>query len=179
MKRRTFFSIVTVSVILITVLSVSVSLLSPQALVPSKCKRYGVLPKTELLTSYTVKPGDSLLSIAKNELGDTSRAGELAEINQESYPGLSLRYPFLEVGWKLGLPPKDLRIIGGELKTAAGEIITTGSTWGVYWPNSGVGSFNSNFPQGFKVGACVIVSYTETISSTSSPEYKLLYIKNQ
>jgi hypothetical protein len=76
----------------------------------NKCSKYGIdKNKNNLYDSYTVKKGDTLLSVAENQLHDISRAGDIASINQDAYPGLSIKNPFIEVGWKLYLPPAFLK----------------------------------------------------------------------
>lgn len=66
---------------------------------------YGYLHEDEFLVKYTAQRGDTLLSIAKNELGDISRVHQLINLNTNWYPHLSLENPFIEVGWELRLPP--------------------------------------------------------------------------
>lgn len=179
MKKRTFLSVMALFLLLFAVFSVAALLFSSSPPPATKCKSYGLLPKSEVFSSYSVKSGDSLLSIAKNELGDSSRAGEIAALNEDVYPGLSLRNSFLEVGWKIVLPPKDTRVIASSLKVAGGEVVITSDSWGVYWPNSGVSSFNSNLPKGFKNGTCVILAYQEVSSQLAPLERNLLLIKLQ
>lgn len=92
--------------------------------VKDSCITYGPLSIIQFLEDYTVKSGDTLFSIAKNELGDTSRASETALLNKrlKLYPDLSVSNPFIEVGWKLYLPPKYVKQTAGNLQAYAGEI---------------------------------------------------------
>lgn len=81
-----------------------------ESVVLNKCSRYGIDEnKNNLYDSYTVRKGDTLLSVAENQLHDVSRAGDIASINQDAYPGLSIKNPFIEVGYKLYLPPSFLK----------------------------------------------------------------------
>jgi hypothetical protein len=83
---------------------------SEETVVLNKCPKYGIdKNKSNLYDSYTVKKGDTLLSVAENQLHDVSRAGDIASINQDAYPGLSIKNPFIEVGYKLYLPPSFLK----------------------------------------------------------------------
>ncbi len=96
------------------------------------CPSSGQIPITEFLEVYTVKKGDTLLSIAKNELNDTSRASEIVALNKylDRFPQLSLTNPFLEVGWKLYLPFEHASQTGGNIQAYAGNI--TGIDQGVF-----------------------------------------------
>jgi|WetSurMetagenome_2_1015567.scaffolds.fasta_scaffold00353_4 hypothetical protein len=81
-----------------------------ESVVLNRCSKYGIdKNKNNLYDSYTVKKGDTLLSVAENQLHDVSRAGDIASINQDAYPGLSIKNPFIEVGYKLYLPPSFLK----------------------------------------------------------------------
>lgn len=83
-----------------------------ESIVLNKCSKYGIdKNKNNLYDSYTVKKGDTLLSVAENQLHDVSRAGDIASINQDAYPGLSIKNPFIEVGYRLYLPPAFLKKI--------------------------------------------------------------------
>jgi phage tail protein X len=53
---------------------------------------------------YTVRPGDTLWSIASRQLGDPSRLPELIEANRHVHPGLATSPDFLRPGWTLVLP---------------------------------------------------------------------------
>ncbi len=54
---------------------------------------------------YTVVPGDSLVLIAKRELGQAGRFTEIATMNYDRYPSLRANPNHIEKGWKLRLPP--------------------------------------------------------------------------
>lgn len=89
-----------------------------------KCELKDASVFDEFLNQYVVKKGDTLLSIAKNQLNDTSRVQELIELSYSRYPSLSLNNPFIEVGWKLYLPPKFLNVShSGKLALVKGEIL--------------------------------------------------------
>ena len=51
--------------------------------------------------SYTVQPGDTLWQIAKDQLGDPYRYGELIAANQDEYPSLVADPGLIEAGWSL------------------------------------------------------------------------------
>ncbi|HZX50127.1 MAG TPA: LysM peptidoglycan-binding domain-containing protein [Candidatus Paceibacterota bacterium] len=66
--------------------------------------RYGFFSSQEVLRSYTVRPGDTLYSVANGQVGDISRVPELREINTGRYTSLQ-QSDFIEIGWELLLPP--------------------------------------------------------------------------
>ncbi|OGH11835.1 MAG: hypothetical protein A2857_04020 [Candidatus Levybacteria bacterium RIFCSPHIGHO2_01_FULL_36_15] len=90
-----------------------------------KCLHYGAVMKEDALEKYTVKPGDSILSIVKTKLNNPSRINEFIELNKEKYPNLTLENPFLEQGWTLVLPPI-YAITSGKLSIFDAEIIKIG-----------------------------------------------------
>lgn len=107
-----------------------VTTISTPTLVPDKnniatkkCSPYGVLSKEEYLISYTVKRGDAIFSILNKESYGTAKVTEFIEINNDVYPGLSLQNPFIEVGWKLYLPPKYGLAGSGKYEGLQGEIL--------------------------------------------------------
>jgi len=93
------------------------------------CPFYGVLDKDFYLTKYAVRRGDTLLSIAKNELGDSSRVDELIELNKTWYPHLSIQNPFIQVGWELRIPPKFFPKSSGVLEGVGGEVLEETEKW--------------------------------------------------
>jgi len=107
----------------------------------SDCSFYGFGQKEKYLPRYVVKRGDSLLSIAKNQLNDSSRVNEIIEMNKETYPSLSLENPFIEVGWELYLPPENTDKTNGLIFVVNGNVSISKQGWGVGWKNSGVGPF--------------------------------------
>ncbi len=54
---------------------------------------------------YEVVDGDSLVMIAKTELGQSGRFTEIATMNYDRYPGLRTSNE-VEAGWKLRMPPR-------------------------------------------------------------------------
>ncbi len=93
------------------------------------CKINGERSADQFLDDYIVKPGDSILLIAKNQLGDPARITELSMLNLLRYPGFyrgpgqpNLN-PFLEVGWVLKVPPKWMPRTSGNLVTLNGLVI--------------------------------------------------------
>jgi nucleoid-associated protein YgaU len=59
-------------------------------------------------TSYTVKAGDYLSKIAREQLGDPNRWREIVELNKAKYPGLAQNPDLIHPGWTLQLPPRDV-----------------------------------------------------------------------
>lgn len=96
------------------------------------CQKYGVDNYENFLRKYIVKKGDTLLSIAKNELGDASRINELITLNKERYPELTVKNPFLEVGWELYLSPAFITKSSGNVMQLSGVLESMdGSHWSV------------------------------------------------
>ncbi len=62
---------------------------------------------SELLDTYTVKSGDTLISIANNVLHNPDSVSDLYTLNKNRYPGLQERSS-IETGWKLLLPNEEL-----------------------------------------------------------------------
>lgn len=88
-----------------------------------KCKYYGFPEEEDFFSTYTVLRGDTLLSIAQNELGNTERVEELIMLNIRKHSSLRLDKPFIEVGWELLLPPKFVTSSSGSLYIQAGEFV--------------------------------------------------------
>jgi len=142
------------------------------------CSQYGISKdKNKLYKAYTVKKGDTLLSIATNQLKDSSRVGDLIYINRIQYPGLSFENPFIEVGWLLYLPPdylKQIQLLGDApqlLYEVSGPIVEVNSDgWSINLDN-----YNTKYPLKFnkdtqfiskdkvnyKIGDCVVVVMQE------------------
>lgn len=74
---------------------------------------------------YTVKTGDSLLSVARDQLGSVARIGDLIEMNKTKYPSVLNQSSFLEVGWRLLLPPKEVSEVPvGGIRVTQGILLT-------------------------------------------------------
>ncbi|MFH1896189.1 MAG: LysM peptidoglycan-binding domain-containing protein [bacterium] len=133
--------------------------------VPNKpvCRSYGYQGEEYFLDLYTVKPGDSLLSISKNELGTTSRVNEIIELNKDKYQ-ISLSKSFLESGWELLLPPEDVKETSGQLIAIQGvisdiresdgswEISGPGGHFATISPDDGTALFAT---KPFKINDCI------------------------
>jgi DNA-binding SARP family transcriptional activator/LysM repeat protein len=81
---------------------VAVSSPAPVAVVPTALQ-----PETATRTEYTVRPGDWLSTIARDELGDVGRYPEIARLNmgRPQADGRALKDPdLIRPGWKLRLP---------------------------------------------------------------------------
>lgn len=89
------------------------SFISQQPPVPD-CEKNGYYKKEEYLQEYTVKQGDSLISIATTQLGDSSRVNELISLNDDK------NLYSLEEGWELFLPPSQQT--SGRVKKFGGKI---------------------------------------------------------
>lgn len=85
---------------------------------------YGFLSKNEFLQTYTVKKGDTLISVAENQMGNSGRVDELIELNKEKYPHLSITNGFLEIGFPLYLPPRGINSSSGDLVAINGKLVT-------------------------------------------------------
>lgn len=136
------------------------------------------------LKVYVVKKGDTLLSIAKNVLGDVSRADELARLNHDKYPSLSTSKPFLEVGWALNLPPEDVGRTNGLIFVETGRLSIGDKGWGTGYPEKSQ-RYNlkdldkSMFGQNIKEGECVIIVYEGNDVSGAATGIRALKITRQ
>lgn len=125
------------------------------------CQKSNFLPKEDYLPSYTVQRGDTLFTVTTKELGSTSRVNEIVTLNKQNYPDLSITKPFLEVGWKLILPPTNTTKTNGLIFVVAGRVSVSSVGWGVNYLNGGTGPFMlSDLPNTFKTDDCVIVVYS-------------------
>jgi len=105
------------------------------------CELDGFAEKEQYLNNYTVKRGDTLLSISKTQLGDTSRVNEIINLNKDKYPTLSLENPFLETEWKLLLPHQRYGKTNGIINVIHGTLSKSNSGWSVHWRTGSVGVF--------------------------------------
>ncbi|HEX9722072.1 MAG TPA: LysM peptidoglycan-binding domain-containing protein [Candidatus Paceibacterota bacterium] len=87
----------------------------------SKCL-YDFLGSEKVLRSYTVKAGDTLYSIAEEQVGDGARHNEIREINKKRYESLK-DSDFIEIGWELLLPPAWTRMFSGSFSGFAGVLV--------------------------------------------------------
>ena len=81
------------------------------------------------LYTYKVKQGDTLLSIASKELGDSSRMHEIAIYNRNEYPSLytwdDVANKFaIKAGWVLKLPTKNIPRSSGFVEGEEGKVIS-------------------------------------------------------
>lgn len=74
-----------------------------------KCKFYADLPVDSFFYTYTVNAGDSLASIARDQLGDENSRDQIINWNEEKYPILSLyrHNTLIEPGWTFKIPIKE------------------------------------------------------------------------
>ncbi len=79
------------------------------------CKKTGVSQKKDYLVSYTIKPNDSISSIAKEQLGDSSRDKEIIKLN-DGANGLT-------IGSTLYLPPPSIKESAGNISEVSGMIV--------------------------------------------------------
>lgn len=144
--------------------------------ISGKC-RYEDVPLDDYLEKYTVKKGDTLLSIAKSELDNSSRVQELIQLNKNTYPELSLENPFIEVGWSFYLPPKDV-VTTGVLAKGHGEITEIHqSYWLVMYGQGGVHlewdsstKFENKAIDQYKEGDCITYLIDSKAISVSPQE---------
>lgn len=116
----------------------------------------------DFFQEYAVKKGDTLLSISKNELGDSSRVNEIINLNSKKYPNISFRDPFIEIGWKLLLPPKEITT-SGNLFVSYGKLVDKNDNKKIWTlSNKGGNSYGYYYPSQFtiieediKVGDCI------------------------
>jgi murein DD-endopeptidase MepM/ murein hydrolase activator NlpD len=59
---------------------------------------------TDKTVEYTVQPGDYLIKIASEQMGDGSRWHELVDLNKDKYPSLLSNPNLIYSGWVLTLP---------------------------------------------------------------------------
>ncbi len=139
----------------------------------SDCPRYGYEPKEYFLEVYRVKQGDSLLSIANDELDDSSRAGEIIALNEDRYDNFWKDEKFLEVGWELLLPPKEIDFEAIDIPSlrglgkSYGSIARKGEDNEQWWIQSGREGERSVFKisnatvveaEELEVGDCVVLT---------------------
>lgn len=70
-----------------------------------KCSKTGDVNRKDFALVYVVKKGDSLLSIAKNELGSYGRSNEIIMMNDDPVRQDPEKWKNLVVGAQLFLPP--------------------------------------------------------------------------
>lgn len=70
-----------------------------------QCKVFDENQITDFIyVKYTVKKGDTMLSVAQDQLGSSSRIADIIYVNMNNYPGLSIQNPYIEPGWIFYLP---------------------------------------------------------------------------
>ncbi len=81
----------------------------------SACEKTGASEKKEYLKSYILKEGDTINSIAKNELGDTTRNTEILTLNDNISK--------MTVDSILYLPPDSIKSSSGHIAQVSGRIV--------------------------------------------------------
>ncbi|MBI4226021.1 hypothetical protein HY612_02805 [Candidatus Roizmanbacteria bacterium] len=111
-KNKIILSIIGILLISFSFLKLYPNLIKPkveitttQTLPNREYCKYGVFDYNYEL--YIVKTGDTITSIAKNELADRNRIGEIILLNIGKYPSLGSQLSYLEKGWEFRLPPKN------------------------------------------------------------------------
>ena len=112
----------------------------------NQCSKYGYSDKSQYLNVYKVRSGDTLLSIAANELGDVSAVNQISLLNKDRYPQLSLVHPFIEVGWQLYLPPDYINEFFGGLWEMNAELAGISEETGKWYFYFGPESFGNILP---------------------------------
>jgi len=88
----------------------------------SICEKSGPSQKKDFLTSYIIKENDTISSVAKEQLGSTTRDAEIVALNDN----LSR----LTVGSTLYLPPPSIKESSGKLFETSGKIVKKdNATW--------------------------------------------------
>jgi hypothetical protein len=136
------------------------------------------------LDTHVVVKGDTLLSIAKNILGDVSRADELARLNHDKYPNLSTLNPFLEVGWVLNLPPEGVERTNGLILIETGRLSIGDKGWGTGYPQKSqrykLKDLNEvMLKQDIKEGECVVITYEGNDVSGAASGLRVLKMTRQ
>lgn len=75
-----------------------------QPAVPATRKPDASVQPVPATQTYTVRPGDTLWSIAARQLGDPLRYTEIVQANAKRHPHLADSPDYLKPGWKLELP---------------------------------------------------------------------------
>ncbi|GEM_PF-1522099 len=131
------------------------------------CPKTGPLNKNDYLPTYTVVEGDTLQNIAEKQLRDKTRDLEIIHLNEERYAGLQGNTPFIEIGWKLALPPKESTKTNGYIFAVGGAYTKQRDGWSVEWTEQGTSVFSKqSFPEGIEDGTCVILVYQENDPAT-------------
>jgi hypothetical protein len=94
--------------------------------IPS-CKYNNRVSTDLFLNKYEVKQEDTLLSIAQNQLGDSSRIDEIINTNKTKYPEVTNN--IVKVGWILSLPPAFYPKTSGYLEVNAGPVLKVNNDW--------------------------------------------------
>lgn len=94
------------------------------------------------LETYTVKSGDSLLSISKEIYGNTGKISDLVFLNKHTYNSLSTDSPFIEIGWVLLLPEKDITIDDRGMSISAGKVFSSDGNKLILKTTSSAPSYN-------------------------------------
>lgn len=108
--------------------------ISKQTPVNSRCYLGGKANDAKYVgKAYIIKPGDSIEQIARKELGDINRANEIIYLNKGKYPTLSSQTSFLEIGWELNLPPREIKLdTEANIGIIQGQLIYKSKTmWGI------------------------------------------------
>lgn len=125
--------------------------------------------KNDYLVSYTVKPGDTLLSIAKSQLGSAARVNEIIDLNKNKY-AVSLQTPFIEQGWILTLPAPFITHSSGYIIRESGELFeidkttnnwTFGGKAGITFGLHTTSGTRTLIQQPVKVGDCLTLVYDQ------------------
>ncbi|MBP7118632.1 LysM peptidoglycan-binding domain-containing protein [Candidatus Woesebacteria bacterium] len=148
------------------------------------CKYEDITSAHEFLPKYIVKKGDTLLSIATKETGDVSRADELVKINKDKYSSLSVKNPFLEVGWNIDLPPVGVKETNGLLYAESGRLSIGNLGWGTGYPRKSqryqLATLNALLlNQDIKEGDCVTIIFQGRDVNGASSEIKPLQLLAQ
>jgi LysM repeat protein len=134
----------------------------PSAVSTITCARSGFAQKWEYLTAYTIKAGDTIQSIASDQLNDASRVNEILQIN-----GVGP----LVIGSTLYLPPPMITKSSGNIKEVYGKLVDkAASYWHISFSanSSGLGVLIPSYwfvgmanIDSYQVGDCLKVLYDD------------------
>lgn len=93
---------------------------APTGVSTAPCARSGYAQKWEYLTPYTIKNGDTIQSIAQEQLNDSTRVNEILQLNGNSQ---------LVVGSTLYLPPPQITKSNGNIQQIYGKLLEINSSF--------------------------------------------------
>lgn len=134
---------------------------TPSTDLVATCAKTGASEKKEYLKSYILKEGDTINSIAKSELGDTTRNTEILTLNDNISK--------MTVGSILYLPPDFIKSSSGHIAQISGKIVQKDEgSWQISYGGGekGPGLWMPGFwfkdlpgKDNYKIGDCVTILF--------------------